>query len=524
MEDDGIAAGADEINGGDESQQATPHYSLINGAGESHQTTDDSSMIDPHLNSDMNRRYPDEGLVPREEVTVLPYDDSSDHTTREFSADSSSFLTTLSQMEGTSFPSENNSALAPENSDVADVHEKESHGAEQSQNQLPQSCRICGKGLMENSRAMVRFVPDGPHTPDISLHVFCGKTASILSSQPQFEILLKAGLKNKHGIGPDVNFALARTRSAFAQGGEADKDPRRLEKEYYLVKEFEGHLKSVRSVNQNNIPQFGQITGHLSTQPAPPTPAHFFTDIPAANSPSNTGKPSVHKASTNYSISKNPFKYTQQHEIDWARGRDPPVCPVTFGRDGAHASAYRASGPAGQGRVRCPCGGMYNPTKGEGSWKAHVKTKRHTLWESRTPSSLLPTGATLYKDTHNALSLPTSDLNRGSNTLFRLRHIDEDQGNFAVAHTQSSEDQGDYDLHASENKGNHAIEQPLNSEDQGNYTAAMPYNANGEGQYTVTRQHIDEKQGARSNEHHFSGAPSMLDGRDISSKQDEAAE
>lgn len=199
----------------------------VAGSGESQQTTHDS-FRGPQMNSHMDRRYiPNAGLAPTEETTASAYD-SSGPTLRDFPA-ASSLLPTLSQIECNSFPSENNSASALENSDISDLHEKESHDAEQQH--VPQSCQICRKSSMENSRAMVRFLPNGVNAAsDISLHVFCGKTASILNSQPHLEILLKAGLKNKHGIGPDVNFALARTRSAVAQGGEADKDPKRLDK------------------------------------------------------------------------------------------------------------------------------------------------------------------------------------------------------------------------------------------------------------------------------------------------------
>jgi hypothetical protein len=77
---------------------------------------------------------------------------------------------------------------------------------------------------------------------DISLHVFCGKTASILPSvnRPDLEILTKAGLKNKHGIGPEVNAAMVRTRCALLSQ-EGTK-----EKHYYLVREFEAHLAAIR--------------------------------------------------------------------------------------------------------------------------------------------------------------------------------------------------------------------------------------------------------------------------------------
>jgi hypothetical protein len=105
-------------------------------------------------------------------------------------------------------------------------------------------CRICGQPApsstsnagngdtddgRNNSRPMIRFFPTpGAISPavakaapsvttfgqDICLHVFCGKTAGFLPgrSDPELEIMTKAGLKNKHGIGQEVNAALARTR------------------------------------------------------------------------------------------------------------------------------------------------------------------------------------------------------------------------------------------------------------------------------------------------------------------------
>lgn len=90
-------------------------------------------------------------------------------------------------------------------------------------------CLICQR---PDDRPLLHF---GGYN-DIYLHVFCGKTASILPDVncPDLEILSKAGLKNKHGTGPDVNAALVRTRSAVA------------DKEYYLVREFEAVLEEIR--------------------------------------------------------------------------------------------------------------------------------------------------------------------------------------------------------------------------------------------------------------------------------------
>jgi len=148
-------------------------------------------------------------------------------------------------------------------------------------------CRICGRGD-EDGRPLLRFIPV-EHCPaaaeaspsvqtfsqDICLHIFCGKTASILPSvaKPELEILTKAGLKNKHGIGPEVNAALARTRcavlataslmmqtglannnnsinnnSATTQQQQQQHHMQQLqqlpgkEKQFYLVREFEAHF------------------------------------------------------------------------------------------------------------------------------------------------------------------------------------------------------------------------------------------------------------------------------------------
>jgi hypothetical protein len=162
-------------------------------------------------------------------------------------------------------------------------------------------CRICGQGRIEG-RPILRFLPV-PHDvhaataapsvvsfpQDICLHIFCGKTASILPSvnQPELEILTKAGLKNKHGIGPEVNAALARTRCAvLAQEGAAgagaagttntnttgtsgtgtssttstsasSASNSSKEKQYYLVREFEAHLAAIRHTHINFISEGG---------------------------------------------------------------------------------------------------------------------------------------------------------------------------------------------------------------------------------------------------------------------------
>lgn len=123
----------------------------------------------------------------------------------------------------------------------------------------PWVCRICGK---LDERPMVRFrgvehdmslLAAAPSvdtfSQDIALHVFCGKTASILPNvnRPDLEILTKAGLKNKHGIGPEVNAALARTRSSTVNSlQDQQSQQQQPPKQFYLVREFEAHLTAIR--------------------------------------------------------------------------------------------------------------------------------------------------------------------------------------------------------------------------------------------------------------------------------------
>jgi hypothetical protein len=125
----------------------------------------------------------------------------------------------------------------------------------------PRICRICHK---MDDRPVLHFAPveyemnvaaASPHVQtfplDIALHVFCGKTASILPNvnQPEYEILTKAGIKNKHGIGGEVNAALSRTRCAVLHEGAGK------EKQFYLVREFEAHLAAVRGYIQSSQQQ-----------------------------------------------------------------------------------------------------------------------------------------------------------------------------------------------------------------------------------------------------------------------------
>lgn len=92
-------------------------------------------------------------------------------------------------------------------------------------------CRICERDDPE--RPILSFDAT-ENEPLIKLHIFCGKTASILTDRPELEILSKAGIKNKHGTGTYINRALDLTRCACHE-----------KQSYYLVHEFEGNLRSL---------------------------------------------------------------------------------------------------------------------------------------------------------------------------------------------------------------------------------------------------------------------------------------
>jgi hypothetical protein len=231
-------------------------------------------------------------------------------------------------------------------------------------------CRICGKG--DDGRQLCRFLPveHDIHSAimtwseDITLHVFCGKTASILPhvNLPEYEILSKAGLKNKHGIGPEVNGALARTRSSIVQAEGAK------EKYFFLVKEFESNLAAIRNAIQQPyhavatvpINQYHHIPSHHTHHHLlDPYATHdYYASVsPLPPTLYSTNKPAVHRASSGGSV-----KYSSKDQ--WSL----PPAEGTVTADG---------------KIRCGCGGVHLPTgtpKGDASWRSHVMTKRHQKW------------------------------------------------------------------------------------------------------------------------------------------------
>jgi hypothetical protein len=132
---------------------------------------------------------------------------------------------------------------------------------------------------------------------DVWLHIFCGKTAGFvfISNNPhhhhhhhhhtttagdthqqqqindnnknaKWEIMSKAGLKHKHGIGREVNAALNRTRFAMVPDSNAtaasmsgsNKKQSLASRQYYLVREFEANLIAVQ---QNGSALLENING-----------------------------------------------------------------------------------------------------------------------------------------------------------------------------------------------------------------------------------------------------------------------
>jgi hypothetical protein len=258
----------------------------------------------------------------------------------------------------------------------------ESDAAEHPTHVVP--CRICQRGD-EDGRPVLRFLPvehdssaatASPSvisfTQDIGLHIFCGKTASILPTvnAPELEILTKAGLKNKHGIGPEVNAALARTRCAIlAQEGAK-------EKHFYLVREFEAHLAAIRHTRITYIPGTLQRTlqDTLHTEFAQPT----LYDTPAATTTSTADRhPSLSTSSDMEKLL--PVRAAAGH----IRKASQPQRYISVTDANLHANVQLTE----DGKVRCGCGGTHLPTgtpRGVQSWRSHVLTKRHQKWMEDT--------------------------------------------------------------------------------------------------------------------------------------------
>jgi hypothetical protein len=240
-------------------------------------------------------------------------------------------------------------------------------------------CRICERGDQEG-RPMLRFLPvehdvaaanaaPGVVTfsEDIALHIFCGKTASILQSvnQPDLEILTKAGLKNKHGIGAEVNAALARTRCAIlSQAGSK-------EKHYYLVREFEAHLAAIRHTHINFEQESADPFAHAQEITHAPVEAHHHQHQHHQQHNMYEGFEHLEHAQTH-----DPMPKTAPIKASAGQIQKP-------GRRQTEAELPYGTEVTEDGKIRCGCGGTHLPTgtqKGVHSWRNHVMTKRHQKW------------------------------------------------------------------------------------------------------------------------------------------------
>jgi hypothetical protein len=286
------------------------------------------------------------------------------------------------------------------------------------------ACRICGKSAEEDPRALCHFDPITNEAAavtetclqSICVHVFCGKTASILPSvnMPQYEILSKAGIKNKHGIGPDVNGALARSRYASVPG-TGNVDLGKPDKTFYLVKEFEAHLANIRGVRSGAAAAAAvAAVGSLSME------SHGASVMAHANAMAHAAAAAAAAAAAPYQISntshspkKPPARASAGKARKSGQGRDQytttqelplhmsvPV-PLSSSTEGwtfvdgidpsleSHLAGMGGEVPlpavqtTEEGKIQCDCGGTYWPLgtpRGASSWKTHMGTKKHQTW------------------------------------------------------------------------------------------------------------------------------------------------
>jgi hypothetical protein len=270
---------------------------------------------------------------------------------------------------------------------AAAAAEAEEDEDEEEEDDLSQPCRLCGKG--NDGRAMIRFYPvqvdlnvasvaptTNTFSQDITLHVFCGKTASILPNvqMPQYEILSKAGIKNKHGIGAEVNGALARTRCANVA------TPGAKEKTFFIVHEFEAHLLAIRTAHQHQQHPYAHSPEIALQVPSPHHHAHHMSYAQQPEAQYQYQMPTHEQAQHHHHIKPSPVraaagavhKHGRRPQESYMYVAPPPP-PLQ----------YDTTAGASEGKIRCACGGTHLPTgsaKGAASWRSHVMTKRHQKW------------------------------------------------------------------------------------------------------------------------------------------------
>lgn len=227
------------------------------------------------------------------------------------------------------------------------------------------TCRICFQSSITNSssnRPLLHFEPteqkivsssttvEEANTPtssweDVHVHIFCGKTAGILfqknphsgrvhtQSTAQWEIMSKAGIKNKHGTGKDTAIALARTRCAmlpedrppppsktFDLGSSnrnninRKKTPSTATRQFYLVREFEATLKQVREELDREVEKQQQQTERKQNQQLVPTVATTVTiQIPVPVKAASMERQVLGSLAASYSGSETAATAEQNH-------------------------------------------------------------------------------------------------------------------------------------------------------------------------------------------------------------------
>jgi len=234
-------------------------------------------------------------------------------------------------------------------------------------------CHVC---RVVDDRPLLRFLPD-PSRPanngnsanlfrqdDIALHLFCGKTAAILQSRPDLEVLTKAGLKNKHGTGREINAALARTRSATMDN-----------KEYFLVREFEANLTALTAPTLPRHPFFATPSSPIANDFLHASNDQLYnetlTTTPTPNSATSASPPTTINSPT----SDDPIIQSLLQSAS-----NTNYLPATT----KQTALITEPGDSNKRlKIACPCGGSHfstNSQAGVQSFRAHVASPIHQQW------------------------------------------------------------------------------------------------------------------------------------------------
>lgn len=205
------------------------------------------------------------------------------------------------------------------------------------------TCRICGKS--NEGRPLIRFKGKGKGKPQEFIHGFCGTIAAMPPwNKPEYELLQSKGIRKKYrGIcQPHVTEALAATRCGI--------NPINGMK-LFMMRDFENKLQELNyEIKRSNC-----TTSELGTE----------------------------SASTKSAI---------KHRLAPDQENEPPVSKKGRG------IPTKALLHAPSGKIRCPCGGLYQAigtNEANKSWSSHVKTKEHRSWMQSSNDSNIKTCTTV---------------------------------------------------------------------------------------------------------------------------------